>query len=201
MENKNNDALFRDMAGQYAEGYGAALRREAAELARRGVAYNTPELDARVKALTKRARPRAYRYRWLGLAAACLLLVLLPLLRVTRDAPSDAPAPPSDTGLELLALSFTLPENLSVARAEADNGQSVYHLTDARRDDVVMTLEAAYGGFSEDGLRAIPVGGSVAYARSGGDYSLLTFEKDGVRYVLTCRYELDTLVSLGEQIL
>ena len=36
---------------------------------------------------------------------------------------------------------------------------------------------------------------------SGPDYSLLTFDADGILYVLSCRYDINTLIGLGEAIL
>ena len=65
---------------------------------------------------------------------------------------------------------------------------------------MVMTLEKTNFEPGE-GLTAIRINGSAAYTRATADYQLLTFRKDGVLYTLTCRYELDTLLNLGEQIL
>jgi len=90
-----------------------------------------------------------------------------------------------------------------VASVEQDVGKTVYRLTDSKMDDVVMTLERSGDISQYDTLIELSIGGRSAFGSSGNGYSLLAFE-DGhsdILYVLTCRYDINTLVLLGESIL
>ena len=109
---------------------------------------------------------------------------------------------PPAASYELLPLSFELPPRFTVASVELDGERTIYHLADRELDDVVLTLERAGGLSRYDDLTPLAVGGRSAYGSSGGGYSLLAIQ-DGetdVLYVLTCKYEVSTLVQLGERI-
>ena len=189
LEQPSAEPLFRELAARYAETEGQLLRQELD--AANSLSYYTPALDRKIHRL---ARGRNAGRILLGLAsaAACLLAVLTVPSLLRNSGAGGAPA--------IIPLSFSLPENLSVADTELDNGQSVYYLSDRYEDNVVMTLEKTDFEPGE-GLTAIRINGSAAYTRATADYQLLTFRKDGVLYTLTCRYELGTLLKLGEQIL
>lgn len=199
LEQPSAEPLFRELAARYAETEGQLLRQELD--AANSLSYYTPALDRKIHRL---ARGRNAGRILLGLAsaAACLLAVLtVPSLLRNSGAANTNPGTSHAGGAPaIIPLSFSLPENLSVADTELDNGQSVYYLSDRYEDNVVMTLEKTDFEPGE-GLTAIRINGSAAYTRATADYQLLTFCKDGVLYTLTCRYELGTLLNLGEQIL
>ena len=103
-----------------------------------------------------------------------------------------------------MPLPFNLPENFTVAAAKMDNGQSIYYLADTAKDDVVLTMEPvedAGGDMDTDGLRVFDINGKTVYGRSAGAYSFLTFDEDGVRYTLTCKYDINTLLALSRAII
>ncbi len=193
------ETLFRELAGRYAEEEGRLLRQELDAMGDRQPF--TPALDRKIHRLI-RGRNAGRVLLGLASAAACLLMLLTvpPLLKNDRSPGAASGAPSQEEPGELIPLAFSLPENLSVARTKQDNGQSIYYLSDLYEDNVVMTLEKADFEPGER-LTELWVNGSAAYARATPDYQLLTFRKDGVVYTLTCRYELDTLLSLGKQIL
>lgn len=193
----DSEALFRQMASDYAEREGAELLREKAELERTVTEFPTPALDRRVLGHIRAGRRRRY-FQGFALAAACVALMFaIPRLMGLEDsgtasqppAASDAAAAesaqaPAESSVEaapsyeMIPLSFTLPENLSVSAVEQDRGQTIYHLDDTRLDNVVMTLE--YAADSEDpdpfgALRPLEIGGATAYGESTADYSLLRF--------------------------
>lgn len=99
-----------------------------------------------------------------------------------------------------IPLSFALPENLSVIRVEQDNEQSVYYLSDVNWDDVVLTLEESEEAPDTEGLAVYRLGERIAYGSDSPDYKLLTFTQEGIRYEMTCKYSMDTLVALWKQI-
>lgn len=101
----------------------------------------------------------------------------------------------------VIPISFELPANLWVQDAEQDVGQSVYYLGDTGLDDVVMTMERSNELYVRDDLVEITVGDAVAYGVSYPEYSLLTFYKEDIVYTLTCKYNAETILSLGESIL
>lgn len=200
MKPKDEERFYKELAERYIEREGAQYRQELAQQP----PVLTPRLDRRVRA---RQRKRA-AVGWISGAAAAataLLLVvgLLPRRLQSFDSPPPAggisrPAADTDT---LLPLTFTLPDNLRVASSEYDNGQSVYTLRDDAQDDVVLVMEPAETFEAPDGFSPLTIDGSTAYARRTRDYNLLTFSAGGITYTLSCRYELDTLVALGRQIL
>ncbi len=221
MDEKRQDALFEEMAKQYADVYGEALRWEQAQMERENLRYATPRMDAKMAAL-RRGKTRRVWTRVVPVAAACVVLaVLVPVLAsrfstqplappaqsVAAEAAAgadNAPADGSPAAEEaLLPMDFDLPANFTVAAAKLDNGKSVYALEDDAQDDVVLVMEPEAQLTPEDtaGMRQIEVNGQVAYVQDKPDYKLLTFEKDGVVYTLTCRYDVNTLLGLGREIL
>ncbi len=175
-----------------------------------GTFHEFSALDKKVRGFS---RPRRRALRYGSLAAGLILVVLLSVMRPlwqasppplypgdTATAPDSLPGgTPADT--RLIPLSFTLPERMTVASAELDNGESVYHLEDAARDDVVLKLRREPEAESFEGLSPFELDGITAYSVSTPDYKLVAFNKDGVRYELSCRYELSTLVELSEKII
>ncbi len=118
-------------------------------------------------------------------------------------APAEAapePAAPVEQQYEIIPLAFELPQNFTIDAVLQDRGKTVYRLGDAREDDVVLTLEYAEAP-ETDGLNEIEINASKAYGKYGADYSVLTFEKDGVVFNMTCKYDLNTLIGLGKDIL
>lgn len=221
MARTDENAVFERLAKQYAETYGEKLKLEALELERQNVGYITPRLDKKVRQIGKTGGRLRYATGLAALAAGLLLILTLPNLLnlnspgITASAPeapaaeapaeaappaiSSKPEPPSDT--ELLPLSFTLPDNFTVADKELDNGKSVYYLSDANLDDVVLTMERnpLEDIFAE--LKPMTINNSQAYYKYSPDFSVLAFEHDSVTYVLTCKYDVNTLIPLGEAIL
>lgn len=205
------EELYRWMAVEYAERYGAEVKEEQARIEREGAPYLSPGLDRKV--MGRIARMRRGRYiRTAALTAAGLLILLLTPALWTLTGPGPAPSSAvSDGGTSpsvdggtipyLIPLSFTLPPEFQVGDTKLDNGKSVYYLSNRWLDDVVMTLEVSEEGVFRDGLTQIEIGGVMTYGMSGPDYCLLTFEKEEVVYVLTCKHDINTLVSLGQSIL
>lgn len=252
MRQINSDALFRQIAFEYAEEYGKSLKNELLELEREDVLRTTPRLDRKVLGEVA-ARKRRRAFRVIGALAACLLLAVLvprmldlsqnatqsqlspsapsaglaveeaaPETAVEEAAPFDAPEweimeEPAATEEEatadaqepvtgggavgIIPLSFALPDNLSIIAIEQDNERSIYYLSDVLQDDVVLTLEETDREPETEGLASITINDSVAYGVAGPDYSLLTFQKDGILYEMTCEHDLATLVNLSYHIL
>lgn len=228
MENYNENELLKRMARQYAEHYGGLLVAENAELERQGFAPATPWLDKKVSRIGKTHSLRRYAGGLSALAAAVLIALMIPRLLSLYEngitapdaaataapslsapspaAESAAPAAPSqapreDSAPELLPLTFALPDNFSVADSELDNGKSVYYLADTGLDDVVMTMELDSGGDAFAGLTPVDINGGTVYYKYTRDFSVMAFEKSGITYVLTCKYDVNTLVPLAEAIL
>jgi len=212
MNRPEADMFFRQIAGQYVEQYGQSLKQELAELKKSASPSVTPGLDRRVKRGI-RAPDRKRNIRIIGALAACLALVLLiprlALLSEPRSTSSEAPMEQSEAiteegqsaVMEIIPLSFALPDNLSVENVKLDQGKSVYFLNNTQLDDVVMTLEMTPGYIAHEGLVEIKISQSTVYGVSGPDYNLLTFQKEGVAYVLTCKHDINTLIALSRSIL
>lgn len=199
---KPNDAerFYKELAEHYMEREGEQYRQELMQQP----AILTPRLDS----LMRTRLHRKNTVRWVSgaaAAAAALLLVVGLLPRLLRGfdnpPPADSASSPASAADTLLPLNFTLPDNLRVASSEWDNGQSIYTLRDTARDDVVLMMEPDGTFAVPDGFSPLSIDGSTAYARRTRDYNLLTFSAGGITYTLSCRYELDTLIALGRQIL
>lgn len=208
----DENAVFEKLAKQYAEAYGEKLKLEALELEQQNVEYITPGLDKKIQKISGNRR-RRFSVGFAALAAGLLLVLMLPSLlniNVPSTTASDFPAaeapaasvePMQPSEPELLPLNFALPANFTVAGKELDNGKSVYYLSDANLDDVVMTMELDPLEDVFAGLKLLTINNSQAYYKYSRDFSMLAFEHDSITYVLTCKYDVNTLIPLGEAIL
>jgi len=189
-DSHQNETAYKKLAENYVRTEGTRLSAE-----RRGAPlYLTPRLDGRVhRRTTEKKRVPAYIA---AAMAACILLALF--IPSVFKAPPVNPAQPTAA---LIPLNFTLPANFTVAEKQLDQGTSVYYLADARKDDVVLMLERSAAAPSGADLTKIELNGKTAYARAAGEYNLLTFRTGGILYTLSCRYELNTLIAIGENIL
>ena len=127
------------------------------------------------------------------------------------EATSGSEGSGGDGRYEPIALSYSLPAHLSVADVEQDKGQTVFYIDNAEDDDIVLIAERSEqiggsGKFDKDalqasGLRPIRINGTELYAVARADYSLVTFQSEGVIYSATCKHDYRTLISLCEYIL
>ena len=219
-----DEKIYSRIAKDYARHYEAELKRELDAL-ENGPPMVTPGLDRRVASrISDLKRADGTRRKLWGLIAACFALILLvPYAVRTPDignpppqysdtapgaetpGPAEEPdaQPVSPPAYEILPLSFSLPERFTLAGFEQDVAKTVYYLEDSKRDNVVMTLERSEDAedFEKNALVPLVINGHEAYGSTGNGYSLLTFEKQGIVYVLTCRHDINTLLSLGGIIL
>lgn len=217
-----SERLFKRMANEYLHEYGARLRRELSDAGQDPAGLRiSPARELRMRrdiASIKRAR----YIRYAGLIAACIIvaisLTVLPDLYSSRTdtgeyapapaatpaaTPSAVPAVTPSAVYETLSLTFDLPVQFTAASVEQDIEKTVYCLEDKKSDDVIMTLERRGDISRYDTLTSISIGGHTAFGSSGNGYNLLAFvtEENDVLYVLTCKYDINTLIILGESIL
>lgn len=100
-----------------------------------------------------------------------------------------------------IPLSFSLPPDLDIIAIEQDNEKSIYYLSDVMADDIILSLEMGELPDSPPGLEPLWINDTTAYGLTCADYSLLTFQKDGIVYEMTCRYDMDTLLNLSYHII
>lgn len=205
MNEFERNRLFTRIARQYAEHEGEKLKQAARTLPEQP----TPALDARVKGGVRALkRQKVLSITGAVAAAAVVAFLLLPnrvqkppagseALRPTPGFSADSPAAPA----EMLPLGFKLPESFSVANAELDNGMTVYTLENEMDERVMLTMKKSGDVRDVSGLRRYEINSSYAYGAYYADYSLLTFEQNGIDYELTCKYDLNTLIDLSKSIL
>ena len=119
-------------------------------------------------------------------------------------SPVESPTtPPKAPTYEILPLSFKIPAQFQMASVEQDGEKTIYCLDDSMLDDVIITLERSGDISRYDTLTELPIGGYSAFGSSGNGYNLMAFidEDSDILYVLTCKYDINTLVLLGESIL
>lgn len=220
MAGYNKNQIFKELATRYVEYYGEMLNDEAALLNRQPVV--TPRMDSNVRRYIKSGGTRRYAAGLAALAAMVAIVLMIPMLNNLNNsgmmspessaaapspaqAESAAPAPAQDAQSsptpEILPLSFTLPDNLTVADSKLDNGKSVYYLSNSGRDDIVMTMELDPKEDVFAGLRQTQINDYTVYYKYTADYSVMAFKKQDITYVLTCKHDVNTLVPLAEAIL
>lgn len=218
----DKDKLYENIANLYVEEEGKRILDELNELSAQGESYASELFDARVKErIAAKKRARITRVTAL-LSAACIVLVIAPtLIRALskkgiaetpdhssapgENAASEEAAPPPDIGMgyEVLRLSANLGSNFSIESYEQDISKTIYYIGDAYSDDVVLTLEKTGHAKAIETveLSKIIINGHETYGYYGPDYSIVTFETDGIVYSMTCKYDINTLISLSEAIL
>ena len=103
---------------------------------------------------------------------------------------------------EVIPLSFQLPETFTLSHVEQDRALSVYYLSDANLDDAVLTLQPErYEPLPDLPYVPLWINGTPVSTLTGADYQLITFEKDSIRYTMTCRHDINTIAMLSSAIL
>lgn len=204
-QENQNEAFFSALAKQYAETDGLRLQQEAAQ------STETPDLS-RLDGLTnrsfrkKRNRSAVRTMGYISMAAACVLLLLVgnSILRNINHKTAEAPSyndASTEEATQLIPLHFTLPQDYTLQSAELDQGESMYHILDPYRDEIILSLKT--GALSPE-IASYPISeinGFAVYGLSGEGYALMTFERDGVVFVLSCRSGMADLETLAEVIL
>lgn len=206
MKKHKSEDIYRHIAKEYTEYAGQKLSQEKESLPpeqKDSITRLDDLVTRRIKFLKKQKM-----IHLTGFAAACLLLILLfPVFRyIQRDdgksgntaSDSAAHEPPKE---EVIPLSFSLPDNFEVAQTEIDQGVSIYYLNNTYDDPVVMQME--YMDTAEpvfNHLQPVHIKGRPAYGLAAADYKILTFVHDNILYTLTCEYDINTLVSISENI-
>ena len=173
-EHENNE--LRRIAQEYAARYGRELLEENAGLERGPVRYAAPKLDKIMREILGRQK-RANWVRGMGIAAACLLaVVVLPLIvRVALRSEVPAPAPEPDMSAEVEAPSEAVP-------------------SEPELDRPTVTQESAGGAAADRGLIplafALPDNLSVTDAEVDNGLSV---------YYLADEYQDDVVMTLAEE--
>ena len=220
---RDNDEIFRKISDIYVDRYGKELQEEQQQLERfREITVPEIRLERRLREKLTAKKRRPY-LRIIVPLAACFVLALLALPRFLYPGSSLSPALPSSSPIssgqpgaptpgaptpgtpppayKIIPLTASLPDGFTKTGFEQDYEKSIYYIKDAFLDDVVITLEKAPAKLDTAGLVAIDLGGQTAYGKQTDSYGLLTFKRDDVLYTLTCRYDINTLVALGNALI
>ena len=96
----------------------------------------------------------------------------------------------------IIPLEFPIRPGYSVVSVIQDAGRTIYFVANEKQDNIVMALRR--GSISQSAaarLTSLALDDTLAYLSYDEDYSLLLFEKSGIVYELTCRYDINTLVD------
>ena len=119
---------------------------------------------------------------------------------------------PVATQFEQIALKKELPQEYAVAEVKQDGDKTIYHIESATLDDMIITLvktsedhariagqdaARAQAGFIKVDLLVTGRQALEAQALSKADYNLLAFRADGIDYELSCKYDINSLLTLG----
>jgi len=206
MKDNKTENIYEHIAKEYTDYTSEMLQRESQSLPP-FPDETINRLDNRVASQIRTLKIRRFT-RLAGLAAACLLLVLaVPLVYMLqntgnkRSADSSSESAAAESSAELIPLSFSLPDNFTVSDSKIDNGVSVYYLTDTHADDVVLQLEytdTATPVF--DSLKPVTIAGNEAYGYAAGSFKMISFIHGDILYTLTCKYDINTLISISKNI-
>lgn len=101
----------------------------------------------------------------------------------------------------LIPLAAELPENFSVSAVEQDVAKTIYYLDNTQRDNVVLTMKYSEELPDDAEFEEMEINGQPVYYKYKPEYSVMTFNQDGILYELSCEHDLDTLIELGEAII
>ena len=215
---KKEELFLKEIAVTYTEYLGEKLKNENESIPQTG---STDEVDKRVyEAISEDPKGKQTKRNkivaiWTPIAAAVLLMVGLYFYQGLQklfqgqyqeqqkdQAYQEIQEETSQIlEYEMISLSAQLPSNISISDSRLDNEMTIYYLKDSYQDDVVMQLTYKKEELSTEGMTEIIVNNQSAYAVSENEYHKLVFECNGIIYELTCKYDLNTLLSVSEKIL
>jgi len=100
------------------------------------------------------------------------------------------------------SLPFYLPPNFSVISSEESYGTNIYHLRNNGGNNIVLTMwPATKPPPVFEILERLETDWGTVYYDSRPGYNLITFQSDGILYLLNSQYSLDVLIELCEWIL
>ena len=204
--------IFRNIAMSYVETDGEILKQELSQLTQEKSADISQELRMRARINEVKKKRLTIKAASMAATAAAVLFLVISIapnfFTNNADYEMDYSAEEtyqttkaqigesSQSNYKVVPLSFTLPQNLTVAGMEQDKGQSIYYLQDIMGDDVVLILEETDRPAETESMRLIYINGLPVYVRETNDYNLATLKKDGILYTMSCKYELDTLTDI-----
>ena len=199
------DKQFKRIAREYAERYGQALDTERAQLEQDGAPHPTETLERRVMQSVRGNKLLRYQRAFAAVAAVFVLVVVgMQVWRFMDGPASNAPNTAAEATApcyEVIPLAFSVPDGFTQTAFRQDYAKSVYSFADIMLDDVVLSMEASTKPLDTAGLTAIQINGAAAYVSDDQGFCLLTFYQNGVLYELTCRYDINTLLRFGAEIL
>lgn len=122
----------------------------------------------------------------------------LPEEELTTEEPVDEePA----VGEQIIPLP-TLPENLNVISQEVVDGTSIYHLVDEQGNDI--TIEMKYDQIENQEISDMQeeqINGHTIYKKDAELQKRITFEREGIVYILVNDSDIDILSAVCEHII
>ncbi|MDR2939344.1 MAG: hypothetical protein LBV08_03375 [Clostridiales bacterium] len=186
------DDFFERMAKKYVDEEGRRLKEEMESL---GMEGGPPKITPlKVKRQLNQLNYKKYLTFAAPVAAAVLILFL------AKGGPQNQTSNSAEAQHEIINLSFTPPENFSISKIMQDKGETIYYIEDKFEDDVTLTVQKKQSPLSGPeifGLKEILINDKKAYIIQKNDYSILKFVSSGNLYTLTCKYQPETLISLG----
>lgn len=213
---KKQDDIFKELASKYTEIDGKMLRDQLIEVEKENQINISRGLDNSIYQKIRNHKSKKYITR-VGQAAACLLIMFLSgylFNHIIADTPQNFDTVEYSGNLQsvtgdvqnsnndtIIRLTATLPENFSISNVEQDNGETIYYIVDANKDNVILSICKSDDALDTEGLKQINIDGTPVYVLTKNDYTLLKFKKDGNVYILTCKYDINTLIEIGESII
>ena len=122
----------------------------------------------------------------------------------SAEAPSDSLQPVNTEKPVITEASFVsakLPPGYSLNAMEFDHGETIFYLENINKNDIVLTIAKADGIFESGMYQSVNINDTKAYAVLTGDYGLLEFEHEGLKYRLTSPYDYGDLIEISKKLI
>jgi len=128
----------------------------------------------------------------------------------STGAPAPAPAAenaPSrgdnrtQSQMQMALMSAKMPAGYNVTGIDYDMEKTIYYIKNDTDNQIVMTAEKSEFDIEFAYYQEIRINGEPVYGMVKSDFSVITYEKDGVVYTLTSRYNYEDLVDISKNII
>ena len=224
-----NETFFKTLASQYVEKDGERLKKELEDIENDQKASYPTRLDKRIrsKILMSDAR-RAITIA--APVAACFLLIFaffgrIPFIEngspsiidinsqtsINYDAPSSGTPAVEGTPnrgnnrtqaqMQIALMAAKMPAGYNVTGIDYDMEKTIYYITNDADNQIVMTTEKSEFDIEMAYYQEIRINGEPVYGMVKSDFSVITYEKDGVLYTLTSKYNYEDLIDISKNII
>ena len=107
----------------------------------------------------------------------------------------------TDASTVMALMAARLPYGYDVTGVDYDNAKTIYHILNDTNNQIVLTTEKTSLDIDLAYYQEIRINGVRVFGMVKNDYSLITYEQDGLIYTLTSRYNYKDLIDISKNII